>query len=417
MRNFFINYILRDYFARSNIGRDGYTFDTFEQENFNSKNGFNSNAISGYIVYKDEFGTRRRCEPMVIKLSPNPNLRTRYMDVSFCNEIFMYNRIIPFYAALDSSIMSLLPKFYYGNVILGGGHEENASIILENLSNQGYRSLNDEIFLDFQHLVLIVKKLAGFHAFSYYAKSKEPCKFYSLVDNLVNMHIVTTREGYGYFNLTIDHYLKMLENDAHYGTKIDGIREILKNADEFMEDVFTDREEPTAVLCHGDFLHNNLMLKYDSSGHPTDVKFIDFSFAKYCTPVVDLALILYMNADQKMRHDHWDDLLDVYWTTLRDTFPQVVTPTKAQILNKFKGKALNAFVLTTFFLPFLMRARETTYNGEEEFWHPEYAEYVNAPWYDTPSQVRFGVLRKALKPEHAQKVLEVVKDIVDRGFV
>lgn len=415
MTEFLVNRALREYFARSDLHRIG-TYERFETENFDWKDGFNSSAIFGHIVYTDNAGKQVRYESMAIKLIPNPDHRSKYIDITFSNEIFMYSRVIPFYATLNNSVLSIFPKFYYGNLALGVD-DENALVILENLTTDGYRATDSKTFLDFPHFLVIVKKLARLHAFSYYAKSKQPETFHMLVGNIASTHIWATNEKVGFLSKIGNYFAEMLQTDPHYGSKIHRVRELIKDADRFMRQVYTTKEEPLAVLCHGDFLRNNLMVKYNTAGNPIDVKFIDLPCMQYCTPIADLALVLYMNADQKMRDDHWHDLIDAYCTSLADTFPGIEVPSKEQICKEFKIKSLSAYLIAAFFLPRMMFIEETNITSDQRFFYPEYAEYVNYRWYDLPLDVNFATFCKMAKPEYVQKVLDVLKDIIDRDFV
>ena len=39
-------------------------------------------------------------------------------------------------------------------------------------------------------------------------------------------------------------------------------------------------EEALAVVCHGDFLRNNMLFKYDENGKAVDVRLIDFQTSR-----------------------------------------------------------------------------------------------------------------------------------------
>lgn len=75
-------------------------------------------------------------------------------------------------------------------------------------------------------------------------------------------------------------------------------------------------QEPTAVLCHGDFNRNNLFFRYDDSGKPVDAMVFDMATIRYGSPTFDLSFLLYMNTDSQFRDEHWDKLLDTYCASL-----------------------------------------------------------------------------------------------------
>ncbi|XP_065215219.1 uncharacterized protein LOC135841926 [Planococcus citri] len=394
----------------------------FETENSDSTDGYNSEVIFGRIIYEDERGKKQCGDSIMVKqmLVSDTEIRSKFTDVTFSNEIFVYSRIIPFFASFSQDIWSMFPKFYYGDVTLGRGYlleDEAAIIILENLSASGYRLAKARTFLDIEELRLIVKKLAHFHAYSYYAKSKSPREFYSLVSNLINTNYTDTKEKLGFININSDHHIDVISKDERYAKKAEFIRGILKDADEFMCRMFKTAREPMAVLCHGDFLRNNVMLKYNAAGQPVDVKFFDLPCCRYCSPIIDLALILYMNTDQKTRDLYWNELIDVYCSSLQEPFPDVQVPSKEQVVEEFKINSLNAFLAVAFFLPQMMRLDEIPNYDIRNYYLPELAEFVDASWFDIPSDLERVAWKKVRKPHHEQAVLEVLKDIIDRGYV
>lgn len=415
---FLVKYVLPDYFVKSNLTRDGYKFVSFELENdFEGRDGFNSSIIFGHIVYANKFGKQGRRESMLIKFIPKQKDRCSYTDVTFSNEIFMYTRIIPFYDTFNNTVLTTFPKFYYATLAQGEFDNENIAIILENLSADGYRATDKKTFLDMQHLLLIVKKLAIFHACSYYAKVTQSRHFHTLTKNLVETHFTAIKTRVGYYNKLNDYFTRQLDDDRQYGPKMEYVREMLRDADKFVENVFTVADEPIAVITHGDFLRNNMMFKYDSEKRPIDVKFFDLACAKYCSPVVDLGSILYMNTDQETRNQHWDELIDEYWTTLRHTFPGIEVPTKTQILDEFKNKILHVYLIVASFLPQMMMFDEIGSSSRDQRFLPEYEEYLSVKRYDIPVSALFGIVKKAFNSYSEAKVLDVLKDMIDRGFV
>ena len=104
------------------------------------------------------------------------------------------------------------------------------------------------------------------------------------------------------------------------------------------------------VLCHGDFLRNNILFRYDENEKPTHLKMVDLATWRFASPVIDVALVLYINADQKMRDENWDNLIDEYYDAVQNTFPSSKVPSKDAILAELKTNSMFAYssLLTSF---------------------------------------------------------------------
>lgn len=422
--DWFNRFVLPECFRNSNLGRDGYTVEGFEPENSDIGEGFSSDTISGRILYRDKRGKKCRSKLLFAKTMQDPKRRSRYVENVFCNEIFAYTRVLPFLAIFNSSaVYQLFSEFHFASLALRGGESatEEGYIVVENLSESGYYPTKAKVVLDTDHLYLIVRKLATFHGYSYRAKEKSSQEFYALVDCLHETHPTCTREAADFMKILNEYYFELLvSKEKRYACEVECLRQILSNPERFVESVFTAREEPMAVLCHGDFLRNNVLVKYNDDGKPRDVKFIDVANLRYCSPVVDLANLLYMNTDQETRNEHWDGLIDAYYESLVDTLGDCVwIPTKQQVVREFRRNSLAVYLLTLFFVPFMLELeRNSRAEWYEELWIPEYAEYAGRGLRDTPGYVTAGVMIKLLqKSDHTEKVLEILKDILSRDYV
>lgn len=106
--------------------------------------------------------------------------------------------------------------------------------------------------------------------------------------------------------------LRHLALQSEYKSFVPRIQSLLRNALQFLEKILRDeRNNPWAVICHGDYLSNNVMFKY-KDGLPVDLKMIDLATSTFSSPVLDLAPVLYMNANQETRDLYWDQLIDDY---------------------------------------------------------------------------------------------------------
>ncbi|XP_065214960.1 uncharacterized protein LOC135841743 [Planococcus citri] len=389
-----------------------------ELDNMRFTEGYQSDIMIGRLVHKDGKGTQEHLRSVVIKIYPAAWARSTFTEVTFSNEIFVFNKVIPFFKTMDDSISSLFPKFYQS--CLDFGEQEEGCIIMENLQENHYRLTTSKVFLDIEHLMLAMKKIGEFHAYSYQAKQESTKDFYSLVDCLADSHYIVTKVIKGFTPPLVEYILHVLSSESqYYNEKAHEIRQLVGDVDEFVESIFNTRVERTAVLCHGDFLRNNLMFKYDEEDIPVHVKFIDLGNMRYCSPAIDLGLILYMNAEQTTRDEYWDALIDMYYDSLKNAFPcNNSIPSKNEILLEFKHNVLASCFLLASFLPWMLAVEET---GNPlcvlDLFSPEYEEYKHLPLPSLPTDVHVNITKKLFLPHRTERVLQNFRDIIKRGFV
>lgn len=389
----------------------------FEREILQSKDGFQSDILVGRMVYINELGKQVYSKPLLLKIFPEAFQRSNFTELTFQNEIFVYNRIIPFYASLNDSISSLFAKFYHAEVNFSVGEE--GVIVMENLAAQAYRSASSKTYLDIKHLLLMVKKLGEFHAYSYKAKEVDKEKFFALVSNLIETHFAVTKTMPKLLHVLNEPIFEALSQDACYSEKVQQIRQFIGNAEEFFGKIIATTNEPMAVLCHGDFVRSNALFRYDLVGNPVDVKFIDLGNVRYCTPINDLGQILYMNTDQPTRDEYWDLLIQTYYDSLKNTFPDNdLLPSKEEILSEFKHNIFQPYVLAASYTPWMMAIEESNCpSWFTDLFSPEYDQYKDLPMPAVPDDVRIQVILKMFLPHRVKKSTEILRDIIDRGFI
>lgn len=74
--------------------------------------------------------------------------------------------------------------------------------------------------------------------------------------------------------------------------------------------------EPVAILCHGDYLRNNIAYRYDASGKATDAMMFDFQTLRYASPMVDLNVFMANSVGCDEREQYFSNILDAYHDSL-----------------------------------------------------------------------------------------------------
>lgn len=80
------------------------------------------------------------------------------------------------------------------------------------------------------------------------------------------------------------------------------------------------------TICHGNFTRNNLLFRYEN-GRPSDVKVIDWSTMRYCSPSIDFGHILLQNLpddDNLLKAEAFcRTILQIYLNAVKDECPEM----------------------------------------------------------------------------------------------
>lgn len=74
--------------------------------------------------------------------------------------------------------------------------------------------------------------------------------------------------------------------------------------------------EPYAVICHGDYLRNNVAFRYDGRGQATDAMMFDFQTMRYASPMIDLATFMANSTGCDVRNEHFEQIFGAYHSAL-----------------------------------------------------------------------------------------------------
>ncbi|KAK7580038.1 hypothetical protein V9T40_000667 [Parthenolecanium corni] len=379
-----------------------------------STKGWQSENIFGCISYKNENGNILLSPSLVLKSQPTVSFVAEAQLLQYVNEIFVYGHILPFFAHLEPSVLELFPK-YYASYTQTYPESSEAVILLENLRDSGYQNAPCKSFLDYAHLSLMVRSLGKFHAFSYLAKELDPLRFqaYALSLNPINGPIIGRFEGL--LPTCCSRGLKDLALRSEYKSIIPVIQHLLDNAEQILMALFkNERNNPWAVVCHGDYLSGNVMFKYDK-GHPVHLKIFDLATNTFSSPVLDLALVLYMNANQETRDLYWNQLVDDYCDGLSSLpIPVRKLPSRDVVTKELQSKAFYAYIIASFYLNILV-AEDLGLGSFHQYLPPEYAHCKN--FAELPVKIQVDIDLKSGGEITSQHLGDILKDMLKRGFI
>lgn len=412
-------YVLPNYFIKSELSNLHYKYDSFEVDHA-EWSFYLPPIFHGRILYRDSHRKKHYSKSISIQVIEEVAERYPLNDLNLCNDLFMHTRIVPFFSTLSKLIYDVVPKFHYMSVSLQND-DENVALLLE---EDQFRQLiiNKHQFLDLSHLELLMRKVGKFHAFSYRAKELYPETFRMLAQSLKTDKWLLNVQGDFYHKLLVEHFYPLFSKDERYSQKLEIIQSKLKNPGELLEEAFTHEEDLSIInIGIAYYCPDFFRFKYNSENIPTDVKFYFLRHCRYCNPILDVAYALYIYADQSTRDRYWHHLLDTYYTSLRNTFPEsCAIPEKNLILGYFKRCSLLVFLYSTLCLPYIMeRAENPNLNWYPMLYSYENEEYKYSNWFNLPTGVRFSTsiqLLRSNKSNRSELILDILRDIIDRGF-
>lgn len=263
----------------------------------------------------------------------------------FEREMKIYEHFIPALQVLSS--ISWAPKIYLA--------KEDYFIVLENLRD--YHLFPSIINVwDYDHFLVATKTLAVFHASTVIYEEK----FGPITDDelkLLEEVAYPQKEGHIRYKgvetgiFTLQKLIKLIpkyKNSPMLEDILKAFPEVVRKIFKFVETSNDYRN----VLLHGDIWVNNVMFKYDNK-KPVEAKYIDFQFARYAPPAMDLVTFFFSSSTVEFRKKHLKDLLDIYCETLENelkihNIPISVLP-REEILKSFNEYKVAGLVESAIF--------------------------------------------------------------------
>ncbi len=396
---------------RPDLFGDGVHYQGFEVDpKYSSKGGLNSTIIFGKIIYQK--GDQKHASgPMMLKLpSPPMEIYSDAENFHLMNESFFYTHVLPFFNSFRK-MDSLFPHFYDCTLRFSPVQKEGL-MVFENLQASDFRLSEQQSFLDYDHLSLMLRKLGNFHSYSFKAKKENPVRFRTLCDLFVNTYVPLVKKSYHILLPMAENCVRDLRLHPQYSQQLSKVQGLLNLIPDFVKQLLTnDKNDPTSVLCHGYYLSTNVMFRYE--GHkPVDLKMVDMASSVLASPAVDLAVALYLHTSQEVRDEHWDDLIEEYYEGLSEYFEDIELPTKSDILEQFRSKAFIGYFIASYMLLHF----QTDYNCEIlENLIP--SEYRNVSCDEIPPYVCNAIYNEILGVKGKTTLMDILKDMIDRQFI
>lgn len=247
-----------------------------------------------------------------VKILPQTNPLTYQLcrEALVCEkENFFYNQFVP---ALQSYNLNCdyVPKSYLC---------ESLTVVLEDLTQSGYKGTKKNGFLNSDHCYLCLKTLARFHADGIIyelLRSKEFSTEYHLNDEFPDVLEETMFNKNSaimkYYVHSIEGLLRIYKLLPENGIMIEDFTESLLKAVEDLRNFKQTKQNFRLTLTHSDLWGNNLLYKYDEHDKVESCKIIDFQTVNMRPPAFDVLIFLMLNIEKKERDKHLNEFLKYY---------------------------------------------------------------------------------------------------------
>ncbi|KAI4488465.1 hypothetical protein M0802_011571 [Mischocyttarus mexicanus] len=249
-----------------------------------------------------KFSGESKTFPLIIKLLPM-SVQSENSLQRFQNEEMFYSKMVSVYNTDQFSKCYVADMGRYGMPV----------IVLEDLTANGYQTIQEQRELNKEEFKLTLEIFARFHGTGLRLKTEK-------------IHEVD--ESYKNLLLLVKEIMKLwesrkvfLKNSRETNTKIDDI----------------------TCICHGDFSKSKVLFKREKNGKPIDAKIIDWQTMRYCSAAIEFVIILIMNIPTPSRDQCFlQEMLMVYVDAIRSEYSSI---TRERLIEQLTSTSLDYLTL------------------------------------------------------------------------
>lgn len=206
-------------------------------------------------------------------------------------------------------------RFYYSKM-----KRSSAVLAISDFSVDGFAMSKSSVNLSLDHILAAIKALGKFHGASFALKVIDRSRFDEmrkkighsfLGDRLHPLHEKVLKNG-------IHRALKYFRQSDDGANVPDVFLQKLKHVlveDDNLFEYMRSRSipnEPMGVICHGDFLRNNIAFAYDNDGFAIKAMLFDFQTVLYASPMLDLCVFMANSTGHEIRKKHFNEIFRTY---------------------------------------------------------------------------------------------------------
>lgn len=290
---------------------------------------FKEVSLKGFIgeIERCEIGEGTRTLPVICKFLPsNDELNAQYNSYElFKREVFIYQKFLPEVTKIqlehalkyrDSEGFWSFPRCYLSH--FNSADPQTSIIIMEDLTVDEFITKDMCTPSDFQHTLAIFEELGKFHAISFALKKLKPeifAEFKSMDDIMCELMTTPIMQKQIPVKVQLASEVFSQPEDVFKKNKVLSYKTSLwEKTKEIMK---ASKEEPFAVVCHGDCWINNVMYNYEDGGVKIkDVRLIDWQMTRYGSAATELMYYLFTCNKKHVRNSHQADLIQSYYKAM-----------------------------------------------------------------------------------------------------
>ncbi|XP_033611562.1 uncharacterized protein LOC111874997 [Cryptotermes secundus] len=230
-------------------------------------------------------------------------------------------------------------------------------IIMEDLTPLGFRMVNRGVGLDLAHCLVVMRRLATFHAASVILYQQDPECMTPFLESLFSESVNEKQ-----FQQMISGLMKRVRVEvetwpdfSHFARKL---RALEKDVLGRMCRGMRRDDKAFNVLNHGDAWKNNMLFRYSDTGQPESVIFVDYQLSHLTSPAVDLRKFIYTSPTEDVRMRHENTLLQEYHTALCEALGALGYSQKLITLEELRAdydsRAIMGLIYVSTALPIIM---------------------------------------------------------------
>lgn len=235
-------------------------------------------------------------------------------------ETAMFSKLIPLLKQHGINLLDdVVPSCYLST--------SDGLLIADDLSLDGYKTLNKQLSLEYGTAKLAVIALAKFHSSFLILEEKIslkegreyriPQEFSKEIAEVFYSEHGQARSGIEAAKLGM-HALVDTFNETDGMPSLE-LKELITKSIDDNSKLLRASKKYRNTLCHADAWINNLMFKYEN-GNAVNCAIVDFQSYRYCPPANDLLHVLYLNTDREFRDKYLDEMLTIYYEEMKNCF-------------------------------------------------------------------------------------------------
>lgn len=262
---------------------------------------------------------------LMVKLAPQ-NLKVRKqlkMNMNFAREAMFYDVVIPMFKLFQEEKGIKIEKegfFEVPEVLATSTQDHNEGIFMKDLGRLGFAVNDRSDDITFEHVNLVLRALAKFHALSFAIKDQKPelmQKFKNMPDFFVNKDKESRERAEAWYKNLRDEMADSVANHNNQMLKKRVDLFVKQDFTAFCSSMFDEKEsEPYAVLTHGDCCIRNMLFRQNAEGAVDDVRLLDFQQMRYASPICDVSFFLFASTNHSLRKKNFKSFLETYYSAL-----------------------------------------------------------------------------------------------------